>query len=78
MLRFRNWWFMRFGLEVVQIIHGTPNEIELFVRSVCGVSGQHVDWFYGGGIAIVKVVGDKDRAMAAVRVLRHRFALQLN
>lgn len=42
---------------------------EAWVQAVARLSNQQVDWHYSGGIAHVLVLGDFDRAMAAVNAL---------
>lgn len=50
-------------------IDGWAKDIEPWVKKVAVRSGQRVDWHYSGGIAHVLVLGDFNRAMAAVNEL---------
>jgi hypothetical protein len=68
-----NLWIWWFGTPVLEIYNQEPGEVELFVRSVEGVSGQRVDWHSGGGHAIIRACGNLRKVARAIDQLKPRF-----
>lgn len=53
--------------EHIFTTHSIPsNAMERWVRRVAERSGQRVDWHFHGGRAVVLVLGDVDKAKAAI------------
>lgn len=50
------------GEHIATIINLRPGEIEEIVKSAAKKSKQKIDWHYFGGRAVIKVLGDIERA----------------
>jgi len=50
------------GEHIATIINLESDEIERLVKSASNDSGQRIDWHYFGGRAVVKALGDLDKA----------------
>lgn len=57
--------------EVVFVTHSIPsNAMEGWVQSVARHSGQRADWFFCGGRAVVKAIGDLERVRESIEILK--------
>jgi hypothetical protein len=55
----------------VLITHSIPpNAMDEWVRKVAETSSQRVDWYFAGGRAVVKAIGDLKKVRAALEKLR--------
>lgn len=48
----------------------SSNRMEGWVKKVAALSGQQVDWFFVGGRAAVKALGDLEEVRTAIVLLR--------
>lgn len=55
---------------VLFVTHTIPsNAMEGWVKSVAKDSGQPIDWYFVGGRAVIKALGDLDAVKASIRKL---------
>lgn len=57
------------GVHVYSSHSIEPEKFDVWVRKVAKESGQQVDWYYFGGTAVVKALGDIEKVRAVIQKL---------